>query len=128
MECLYNVLHRRPIKLCLLETVHVLYIPTAQFFWRVKRSPPPFSFYETLHFVSPPQDGRLRTGDQLVEINGEQVLKLSHNDIISRLRAISKAGETLRVVVSREGPPGGSDGEDDVSDLDVSVCVYIHIV
>ena len=77
----------------------------------------------------------MRTGDQLVQINGEEVLNFRHEDIITRLRAISNTGETLRMVVSREAPHDSSDEEDDdVSPFDVSygltlhkVCLRIHV-
>ena len=87
----------------------------------------------------------MRTGDQLVQINGEEVLNFRHEDIITRLRAISNTGETLRMVVSREAPHDSSDEEDDdVSPFDVSyglvhstkcvyaymyrkVCVHVHV-
>ena len=70
----------------------------------------------------------MRTGDQLVQINGEEMLNFRHEDIITRLRAISNTGETLRMVVSREAPHDSSDEEDDddVSPFDVSYGLTLH--
>lgn len=47
------------------------------------------------------------------------MLSMGHEDIITRLRAISNSGQALKVVVAREAPSTGSD-EDDLAVIDVS--------
>ena len=50
---------------------------------------------------SPFQDGRLRQGDQLLQINEESVIHMRYEDVVAKLRSVSQAGKSIRLVVAR---------------------------
>jgi len=47
------------------------------------------------------QDGRLRQGDQLLQINEESVIHMRYEDVVAKLRSVSQAGKSIRLVVAR---------------------------
>ena len=47
------------------------------------------------------QDGRLKQGDRLLQINEESVVSLQYADVVSRLRAAGQGGLPIKLVVAR---------------------------
>ena len=65
--------------------------------------------YTTVHHtLFSLQDGRLLPGDQLVQVNGENVQGVPHNEVVEKLHTISRSGQPLAMIVARARPSPSS--------------------
>ena len=84
-------------------------------------------FSPTPPLPSPPlsQDGRLNQDDLLLQINEGSVLNMNSEDVISRLKAVSQAGQPIRLVVARAVDSPEPEVCPEINYVRESVCVCV---